>query len=383
MRIAAAGVSNSTPRRPHEAFGRLSGMRGNGPMHGRGAGGNPTGRFERLSYEPETDLVAGAADEDDPPRALKTELYRDPAREILAHNDSPDVGFDTSLNPYRGCEHGCIYCYARPTHEYLGLSAGLDFESRIFVKEDAPQLLGRELSRPSWRPRVIALSGVTDPYQPAERRLGLTRRCLEVLAAFSNPVVVVTKSHLVTRDADLLRRLADVGAALVMISLTTLDAELARRLEPRASRPERRLDAIQTLAKAGVPVGVLIAPVIPALNDSEIPAIVAAAARAGARSAGYVTLRLPHGLKQLFADWLAHHYPERKDKVLHRIQEVRGGRLNDPRFGSRMTGEGVFARQIEAMFALAVRRAGLERRSLELSTGAFRRPGGAQLDLFG
>ncbi len=359
------------------------GMQTNGPMRGRGASGNPTGRFERLSYEPEVDLVAGAADEGDPPRTLKTELYRDPTREILAHNESPDVGFDTSVNPYRGCEHGCIYCYARPTHEYLGLSAGLDFESRIFVKEDAPRLLQRELSRPSWRPRVIALSGVTDPYQPAERRLGLTRRCLEVLAAFSNPVVVVTKSHLVTRDADLLHRLAEIGAALVLISLTTLDAELARRLEPRASRPERRLDAIHALAAARVPVGVLIAPVIPALNDSEIPAIVAAAARAGARSAGYVMLRLPHGLKQLFADWLALHYPERKDKVLHRIQELRGGRLNDPRFGSRLTGEGVFARQIEAMFALAVRRAGIERRSLELSTDAFRRPGGAQLDLFG
>ncbi len=352
-------------------------------MRGRGAAGNPTGRFERLSYEPETDFVGAAVDDDDPPRALKTELYRDPTREILVHNESPDVGFDTSLNPYRGCEHGCIYCYARPTHEYLGLSAGLDFESRIFVKEDAPQLLERELSRPGWRPRVIALSGVTDPYQPAERRLGLTRRCLEVLATFSNPVVVVTKSHLVTRDADLLRRLADVGAALVLISLTTLDGELARRLEPRASRPERRLDAIESLTEAGVPVGVLMAPVIPALNDSEIPAVVAAAARAGARSAGYVMLRLPHSLKQLFADWLADHYPERKDKVLHRIQEIRGGRLNDPRFGSRMTGEGVFAQQIDGMFALAVRRAGIERRSLELSTRAFRRPGGAQLDLFG
>ncbi|HBZ72052.1 MAG TPA: radical SAM protein [Deltaproteobacteria bacterium] len=350
---------------------------------GRGAMGNPTGRFERLSYEPQLDTVAGAQDEDDPPGSLQTELYRDPTRKILAHNDSPDVGFDTSVNPYRGCEHGCVYCYARPTHEYLGLSAGLDFESRIFVKEDAPRLLERELSKPSWRPRVIALSGVTDPYQPAERRLGLTRRCLEVLAAFRNPVVVVTKNHLVTRDADLLRTLAEVGAALVLISLTTLDSELARRLEPRASRPERRLGAIHTLAQAGVPVGVLVAPVIPALNDSEIPALVAAAARAGARSAGYVMLRLPHGLKQLFADWLAHHYPERKDKVLHRIQDVRGGRLSDPRFGSRMTGEGVFARQIEAMFALAVRRAGIERRSWELSTRGFRRAGGAQLDLFG
>jgi len=365
------------------SFGRLSEMQTSGPRRGRGAAENPPGRFERLSCEPESDLRTETAQDNDPLPPLATELYRDPTREILAYNDSPDVGFDTSVNPYRGCEHGCIYCYARPTHEYLGLSAGLDFESRIFVKESAPELLQRELSKPSWRPRVIALSGVTDPYQPAERRLCLTRGCLEVLAAFSNPVVIVTKSHLVTRDADLLRLLARVGAAFVLISVTTLDAELARRLEPRASRPDRRLDAIHTLAEAGVPVGVLIAPVIPALNDSEIPAIVAAAARAGARSAGYVMLRLPHGLKQLFADWLARNYPERKDKVLHRIQEVRGGRLNDPRFGSRMTGEGIFAQQIEAMFALAVRRAGIERRSLELSTAAFRRPGGAQLDLFG
>jgi DNA repair photolyase len=349
---------------------------------GRGAPGNPPGRFERLSYEPEIDPVAGAAQEDDLLPARKTELFRDPTREILAHNQSPDVGFETSVNPYRGCEHGCVYCYARPTHEYLGLSAGLDFESRIFVKENAPQLLERELAKPTWRPRVIALSGVTDAYQPAERKLGVTRRCLEVLAAYSNPVVVVTKSHLVTRDADLLRRLAAVEAALVLISLTSLDGRLARRLEPRASRPELRLDAIRVLAQAGIPVGALVAPVIPGLNDSEIPALVAAAKAAGARSAGYVMLRLPHGLKELFTEWLALHYPERKDKVLHRIQEVRGGRLNDPRFGSRMTGEGVFARQIEAMFALAVRRAGLERRSMALSTKAFRRPGGAQLDLF-
>ena len=375
VRVLAARIRRAT------AFGRLGEMEHERARRGRGAAANPTGRFERLSYEPAIDLRTAGPDEDDTP-ALKTEFYRDPAREILAHNESPDVGFETSVNPYRGCEHGCIYCYARPTHEYLGLSAGLDFESRIFVKEDAPQLLRRELSKPSWRPRVIAFSGVTDPYQPAERRLCLTRRCLEVMAAFSNPVVIVTKSHLVTRDLDLLRDLAGVGAALVLISVTTLDAELARRLEPRASRPDRRLDAIRTLAAAGVPVGVLIAPVIPGLNDSEISAIVAAAAEAGAGSAGYVMLRLPHGLKQLFADWLAQHYPGRRDKVLHRIQEVRAGRLNDPRFGSRMTGEGVYARQIEAMFGVALRRAGIERRSWELSTRAFRRPGGAQLDLF-
>ncbi len=358
-------------------------MPADGPLRGRGAASNPRSRFERLDYEPdEAFLEAASAFEDDDPAPPRTELHRDPSRTILAHNDSPDVGFDTSVNPYRGCEHGCAYCYARPTHEYLGLSAGLDFERKIFVKEDAPALLRRELAKPSWEPRVIAFSGVTDPYQPAERRLGLTRRCLEVLAEFRNPVAVITKSQLVARDADLLGDLARHGASHVSVSITSLDGELQRRLEPRASRPDRRLAAITRLASAGIPVSVLIGPVIPALNDAEIPAILSAAASAGATSASWVMLRLPHGLRELFTEWLTSHYPDRRDKVLHRIQEVRGGQLSDPRFGSRHRGEGVYAEQIAAMFDLAARRAGLARRSLALRTDAFRRPGGAQLGLF-
>jgi DNA repair photolyase len=287
------------------------------------------------------------------------------------------------VNPYRGCTHGCAYCYARPTHEYLGFSAGLDFETRILVKEDAPELLRRALASPRWEPRVIALSGVTDAYQPVEQRLGLTRRCLEVLAEFRNPTAIVTKSRLVARDADLLRELARHGAVSVHISLTTLDPELHRRMEPRTSSPRLRLEAIEALARAGVPVGAMLGPVIPGLTDHEIPAVLAAAAAAGAGFASWILLRLPFGVAPLFEAWLERHYPERKGKVLQRVREVRDGRLNDPRFGSRMRGEGLYAGQIAALFELSCRRAGLGRRGPALSTRAFRRPGGAQLGLFG
>lgn len=356
---------------------------------GRGAAANPTGRFERLAYEPDDDerdaeAARAAGDPGAGPARLTTELYRDSTRGILASNQSPDLGFDTSLNPYRGCEHGCSYCYARPTHEYLGLSAGLDFESKIFVKTDAPELLQNELERPSWRPRVIALSGVTDPYQPAERGLRLTRRCLEVLAAFRNPVTIVTKSALVARDVDLLGELARHGAVSVAISLTSLDPLLQRRLEPRASRPDRRLAAMRALRDAGVPVTVMTAPVVPGLNDAELPKILRAAAEQGARSAGFVMLRLPHGVKALFADWLARHYPERREKVLHLVAEMRGGQLDDSRFGSRLRGEGPYADQIRALFQLECRRNGLATAWPALRTDAFRVPGRpAQLGLFG
>lgn len=274
-------------------------------------------------------------------------------------------------------------CYARPTHETLGFSAGLDFETRILVKRDAPELLARRLAAPSWRPQTLALSGVTDPYQPAERRLELTRRCLRVLADFRNPVVVVTKSWLVTRDLDVLAELAGEGAASVLISVTSLDATLQHRLEPRASRPAKRLAAIERLAAAGIPVGVLVAPVIPGLTDQEIPAILQRAADAGAGFAGKVLLRLPHGVKELFADWLGRHAPERREKVLSRLRALHQGRLYDARFGRRQRGTGVFAEQIDALFDLARRRAGLGQRGPELSTASFRRPAGAQLALFG
>jgi DNA repair photolyase len=273
-------------------------------------------------------------------------------------------------------------CYARPTHEYLGFSAGLDFETRIVVKEDAPALLRKELSSAKWLPQVLGLSGVTDPYQPIERRLGLTRRCLEVLAEFRNPVAVVTKNRLVTRDADLLGELAGHGAAAVFLSITTLDGDLARVLEPRASQPSGRLAALSELRGAGIPVGVLVAPVIPGLNDHEIPAVLAAAAGAGARYAGYVVLRLPHGVADLFADWLERNFPDRKEKVLGRIRDLRDGRLNDSQFGRRMRGEGVLAEQIKALFALGRKRAGITERGPALSTSAFRRPGGTQRLLF-
>jgi DNA repair photolyase len=286
------------------------------------------------------------------------------------------VDIQTSTGTFYAAGLATHNCYARPTHEYLGFSAGLDFETRILVKEEAPELLREALSSPRWQPRVVALSGVTDAYQPIEAKLRLTRRCLAVFAAFRNPVAIITKSALVARDADLLAELAAHGAASVLVSITTLDDALRRALEPRASSPRRRLAAIETLAKAGVPVGVMCAPVIPGLNDAEIPAILSAAARAGAQRASHVLLRLPHGVAELFDAWLARHRPERRDRVMARIREVRGGRLNDPRFHSRMRGEGVYADQIHALFALACRRAGLAGERAPLSTAAFRRPGG-------
>jgi len=346
------------------------------PPHGRGASANPANRFAALAIEPDADEQPG----DEVP-SLTTKFYRDSTRTIIAHNDSPDVGFESSINPYRGCEHGCIYCYARPTHEFLGFSAGLDFESRIMVKEDAPELLAAELSSRRWKPQVIAMSGVTDPYQPVERRLKLTRRCLEVLTRFRNPVGIITKNRLVTRDVDLLSELAVHHAAAVNISVTSLDPQLQRILEPRTSSPRARLDAVAQLRAAGVPVGVMVAPIIPGLTDHEVPKILEACAEAGAQWAGYTVVRLPLAVAPLFERWLEEHFPGRKEKILGRIRHLRGGeRLNDPRFRSRMHGEGIFAEQISALFAAACRRAGIGQRP-ELSTAAFRRPN-EQLSLF-
>lgn len=274
------------------------------------------------------------------------------------------------------------YCYARPYHEYLGLSSGLEFESKILVKENAPALLWKELNSPRWQPQVLGLSGVTDCYQPIERHLKLTRRCLEVLAEFRNPVGIVTKNALVTRDCDLLGELAAFQAAAVFLSITTLQADLQRALEPRASHPEARLRAMETLAGAGVPVGVLVAPIIPGLNDHEIPAILQAAAAAGARFAGHVLLRLPYAVATLFEQWLEHHVPQQREKVLGRIRDLRGGKLNEGRFKKRMQGEGVLAEQIHALFQLSSRQAGIAKHGPELSTANFRRPGGTQRLLF-
>lgn len=349
-------------------------------LRGRGATSNPAGRFERLQVELEPEALLDGEGEVVAPR---TEYFRDDARTVLTRNDSPDVGFSVGLNAYRGCEHGCAWCYARPFHEYLGLSAGLDFETKILVKPDAPALLREALGRRGWVPQPIAMSGVTDPYQPVERRLRLTRGCLEVLAEFRNPVGIVTKSHLVTRDADVLAELAAHGAAVVNVSVTTLDAGLQRVMEPRASTPARRLQAIETLASAGVPVQVFVAPVVPGLTDHELPAILEAAAGAGACGAVFIPLRLPGVVATLFEQWLETHLPERKEKVLNRVREMRGGQLNDARFGSRMRGEGVFAEQLRALFHVSCRRLGLAG-APPLSTAAFRRPpAGGQLEIFG
>jgi DNA repair photolyase len=340
------------------------------PIHGRGASSNPPNRFEPILLEPDLDNFDPEAPAPD------TQFFRDTTRTIIAHNDSPDVGFEYSINPYRGCEHGCIYCYARPTHEYLSLSSGIDFESKIFVKLDAPQLLRKELSAKKWSPQTISISGVTDCYQPAEKKFRITRQCLEVLYEFRNPAGIITKSHLLTRDIDLLSRMARENLILVMLSITTLDPEVSGRMEPRAAVPKLRLDALRQLTHAGVPCGVMVAPIVPGLTDHEMPQILSAAAEAGARTCGYVPVRLPFAIKDMFETWLGHHFPDRKNKVLNRIRELRGGKLNDSNFISRMRGEGVWADQLKTMFVLAKRKAGLDMEFPGLCKDNFRVPGG-------
>ena len=346
------------------------------PLRGRGSASNPKNRFESL------ERVAELVEDRDEISAPETQLFPDHSKSIIAYNDSPDVGFDASVNPYRGCEHGCVYCYARPTHEYLGFSSGLDFETKIMVKEDAPELLRSELSSPKWKPQPVALSGNTDCYQPVEKKKQLTRRCLEVLLEFRNPVVIITKNHLVTRDTDILSELARYDCIAVTVSLTTLDHQLASVLEPRASGPARRLAAIKLLAEAGVPVGYLQAPMIPGLTDSEAPAIGVAAAKAGATFSGYVALRLPFAVKALFEQWLDQHYPDKKNKILNRVREIRGGKLNDPNFKTRMRGEGIYAEQMGKLFELARKKSGITERWPKLTTEHFRRVGKNQLSFF-
>jgi len=335
-------------------------------IKGRGASWNPLNRFETLEYVRD--------DEAEPDEnAPRTVFMRDPTRTLITTNDSPDIGFEASINPYRGCEHGCIYCFARPTHEFLGMSAGLDFETKILVKEDAPELLRKELNAKGWEPKTIAISGVTDPYQPIERKLEITRRVLEVLADFRNPVAIISKNHLVTRDLDHLAELSRFNAARVFISITTLDAKLANMMEPRASTPELRLEAVRALAEAGIPVGVMVAPVVPAITDSEMPAILKAAREAGAKWAGFVVLRLPWAVAPLFERWLEEHYPDRKERVLGRIRDLRGGKLYDAKWGVRGSGEGIFAEQLAAIFEITCRRLGLNEEDRGMSTASFRR----------
>ncbi|HEY4416065.1 MAG TPA: PA0069 family radical SAM protein [Verrucomicrobiae bacterium] len=347
----------------------------------RGALENPANRFEKIHLEPDADW-----DPDDDhggnPHGPKTQFFKDHSQTVISHTESPDVGFMTSLNPYRGCEHGCIYCYARPTHEFLGFSAGLDFESKIMVKADAPELLRQELSSPKWQPNVVFMSGVTDCYQPVERKLKLTRSCLEVLAEFRNPVFIITKNQLVTRDIDVLAELARHNAASVWLSITTLDSEVRQRMEPRTSPPKARLTALRELSAAGIPVGVNVAPMIPGLTDHEMPAILQAAYEAGARAAGYTSVRLPYGVAPLFEKWLETYFPDRKEKVLNRLRALHDGKLYKSDWGKRFTGGGVFAEQMAQMFQVAKRKAGFRDDMAELSTAHFRRPGGTQLSLF-
>jgi DNA repair photolyase len=350
-------------------------------IRGRGASWSPANRFERLHVDlTDIDVVDGDPDAEERPRRA-TQYFRDGTKSIITRNNSPDVGFETSLNPYRGCEHGCIYCYARPTHEYLGFSAGLDFESKIMVKTNAPELLRAELESPRWQPQTLVMSGVTDPYQPIEKKLRITRGCLEVLLEFRNPVAIITKNRLVTRDIDLLCELAKHNAVAVNLSVTSLDPNLQRVLEPRTSSPQARLDAIRQLRSAGIPTGVMVAPVIPALTDHEIPGILDACAKAGAQFAGYTIIRLPWAVAPLFEHWLEEHFPDRKEKVLGRIRHLRGNRLNNSEWHTRMTGEGIFAEEIASLFKVSCRRAGIGERP-KLARESFRRSS-TQLRLFG
>ena len=335
---------------------------------GRAASFNPAARFDPIVLEP-----VPAELEPNELRKVPTRFYTDTSKSILARNESPDVGFTYSLNAYRGCEHGCIYCYARPSHEYLGWSAGLDFETKILVKRSAPGLLSKALSAPSWEPQAVALSGITDPYQPVERRLQLSRGCLEVFLRHRNPVVIITKNGLVRRDVDLLKELAGLNLVRVMMSITTLNPELVSVMEPRTSRPADRLRTVETLASAGIPVGVMVAPVIPGLTDYEMPSIIRAAADRGARQANYVLLRLPGAVEPLFIHWLETELPHQARKVLGRLREMRGGRLTDSRFGRRMRGTGIWADTVAHLFRTACTKAGFDEPSKPLSTEAFRR----------
>lgn len=346
---------------------------------GRAAGLNPSGRFEpheRVAFDDGWTTL-----EDMPP--FKTEVQIERPRTVITRNESPDIPFDRSVNPYRGCEHGCIYCFARPTHSYMGLSAGLDFEAKLFAKPEAPKLLARELAKPGYKPRTIAIGTNTDPYQPIEREWRVMRQILEVLDAANHPVAIVTKSALVMRDIDILSSMASRGLAKVGLSVTTLDRKLARSMEPRASTPAKRLEAIKALAEAGIPTSVLVAPIIPALNDHEIERILDSAKAAGASEASYVLLRLPLEVSPLFRDWLLQNYPDRYRHVMSLVRSMRGGKDYDSEFGKRMKGAGPYAWQIGRRFEMATKRLGLARRNMHLRDDLFVPPdgGGVQLSL--
>ena len=348
---------------------------------GRGASGSPVNRFTGRVLTPDPEYLEWQhqSGEVDKPR---TQLIADGSRSAISKNSSPDIEFDRSLNPYRGCEHGCSYCYARPTHEFLGLSAGLDFETQIIAKPEAPRLLREELSRKGWKRHHLVMSGVTDPYQPVERTQEITRECLRVLAEFRQPVEVITKNHLILRDLEFLTELARFGAVRVRISITTLDGALCNVLEPRASTPAKRLEAVERLSSAGVPVGVNASPTIPGLTDHELPEILKQAAAAGAQWGHYIPLRLPGKVAEIFVDWLEKHRPHHKDKVLRLVRELRGGKLNQAEFHKRFEGEGEVAKRLRQLYLLGLKRAGLSESPPLLSADSFRVPGPRQLDLF-
>ena len=343
------------------------------PLCGRGAGFNPRNRFEQISVERAPDDIAEYFEDPEPDRKVLTKFYQDHTRSILAKNESPDVGFAYSINPYRGCEHGCIYCYARPSHEYLGFSSGLDFESKIVVKQNAAALLQASFQQKSWIPQVILLSGETDCYQPVERTLKLTRECLKVFLRFRNPVSIITKNALIQRDIDILKELAERSLVSATMSVTTLDESLARRMEPRTSSPTKRFETLQVLASNEIPVAVNIAPVIPGLNDHEIPQIVRRVSECGVPRVNFSMLRLPYAVKDLFLDWLKRELPDKAAKIESRIRSVRDGKLTNSEFGKRMSGEGKIAEAIEQLFKSAVMRYGLNTMTLKLATNLFLR----------
>ena len=353
-------------------------------LHLRGARSFMQGRFETVARAPFDD---GWTPEEKQQSELKTEVAIERARSIVSHNDSPDVGFDRSINPYRGCEHGCVYCYARPSHSYLELSPGLDFETKLFAKTNAAELLRETLAKPGYTAQPIALGANTDCYQPIERKFRITRQILEVLAECEHPVTLVTKSALVERDLDILAPMAKKNLVKVFVSIGTLDRELARKLEPRAASPQRRLDVLKALSRNQIPCGVMVAALIPALNDKTLEQVLESAAAAGAAEAAYVILRLPNELKDIFRQWLAAHYPQRAEHVISIVRQIRGGRDNDPRFGTRMSGTGNYAELIEKRFDIACRKYGLNghgapRCRAELDCSRFRAPRGGQMTLF-
>ena len=387
-------IPASTPFDPRSPQPERPPNRPGGPaFRGRGAGFNPPNRFETIRRDPFFDgwepeaapyTPRDMGGESPPPATVPTTVTVDATRTVIARNDSPDVGFDRSINPYRGCEHGCVYCYARPTHAWLGLSPGVDFETRLFAKPDAAALLRQELARPSYRCEPIAMGTNTDPYQPVERERRITRAILKVLSDCNHPVTIVTKSALIERDIDFLAPMAEKGLCTAALSVTTLERTVARSMEPRASAPARRLAAIRSLAEAGIPVRVMVAPVVPGITDHEMEDILEAARDAGASLASYIVLRLPGEVKDLFCDWLDAHYPARRNKVLNTIRSLREGKLNTAEWGERMVGKGAFGKALDLRFALAVRRLGLKREGRALRTDLFAKPArdGRQMTLF-